>query len=139
MSFAISPAVSNDSLLSQLQRMHQQMDALRTEAMGGERGWSAAADAAGLSGEGEDELLAAPSGAESVGRFEVMLKQAFDNVNDLQNEAADLQTRFDLGDRSVTLADVMLSSQKSSISFEATLQIRNKMLEAYRTISQMTV
>ena len=68
-----------------------------------------------------------------------MLNQAFENVNFLQNDSTNKQTRFDLGDRSVTLSDVMLASQKSSISFEATIQIRNKMIEAYKTISQMQI
>ena len=39
----------------------------------------------------------------------------------------------------MTLSDVMLASQKASISFDATLQVRNKMIEAYKTISQMQI
>ncbi|WP_406022148.1 flagellar hook-basal body complex protein FliE, partial [Succinivibrio sp.] len=76
---------------------------------------------------------------DNVGAFANMLKDAFENVNLLQNDSSNKQTKFDLGDRSVTLSDVMLASQKASISFEATLQIRNKMLEAYKTVSQMQV
>ena len=68
-----------------------------------------------------------------------MLHEAFETVNNLQNDSSNKQTRFDLGDRSVTLSDVMIASQKSSISFEATMQVRNKMIEAYRTISQMQI
>jgi len=68
-----------------------------------------------------------------------MLHEAFENVNTLQNDAANKQTRFDLGDRKVTLSDVMLATQKASLSFDATVQIRNKMIEAYRTISQMQI
>ncbi|MBQ4246834.1 MAG: flagellar hook-basal body complex protein FliE [Succinivibrio sp.] len=76
---------------------------------------------------------------DNVGAFANMLHNAFEQVNNLQNDAENKQTRFDLGDRSVTLSDVMLATQKSSISFDATMQIRNKMIEAYKTISQMQI
>ena len=76
---------------------------------------------------------------DNVGAFANMLNQAFETVNNLQNDSTNKQTRFDLGDRSMTLSDVMIASQKASISFDATIQVRNKMLEAYRTISQMQI
>ena len=76
---------------------------------------------------------------DNVGAFANMLKDAFESVNTLQNEANNKQTRFDVGDRSITLSDVVLSSQKAAIAFEATLQVRNRMIEAYKTISQMQV
>lgn len=76
---------------------------------------------------------------DNVGAFANMLHEAFETVNNLQNDSTNKQTRFDLGDRSMTLSDVMLASQKASISFDATLQVRNKMIEAYKTISQMQI
>ncbi len=87
---------------------------------------------------GAEELLAGAA-SDSVGEFARMLAQAFETVNNIQNESASMQTRFDLGDRSITLADVMIASQKSSISFEATLQVRNRMVDAYKQISQMQI
>ncbi|MCR5536553.1 MAG: flagellar hook-basal body complex protein FliE [Succinivibrio sp.] len=80
-----------------------------------------------------------PSAADEVGTFGDLLHESMETVNNIQHHATDLQTRFDLGDRSVTLADVMISSQKSRIAFETTVQVRNKMVEAYRTISQMQI
>lgn len=71
--------------------------------------------------------------------FSGLLKQAINNVNDLQQNTNDLRTRFDMGDRSVSLSDVMIASQKSSIAFEATVQVRNKVVEAYKTIMNMPV
>lgn len=71
--------------------------------------------------------------------FGQMLKEAINNVNDLQQTTNDLRTRFDMGDRSVSLSDVMIAGQKSSIAFEATVQVRNKVLEAYKTIMNMPV
>ena len=71
--------------------------------------------------------------------FGSLLKSALENVNGLQNQTNDLRTRFDMGDKSVSLSDVMIAGQKSSIAFEATVQVRNKVVEAYKTIMNMPV
>ena len=71
--------------------------------------------------------------------FGQALKTALENVNSLQANASDLRTRFDMGDRSINLSDVMIAGQKSSIAFEATVQVRNKVVEAYKTIMNMPV
>ena len=39
----------------------------------------------------------------------------------------------------VPLTDVVLSMQKSSLAFEATLQVRNKLLKAYNDVLSMPV
>ncbi len=82
-----------------------------------------------------------PSSVNSIpqGDFGTMLKSAMDGVNSTMVEADDLKTRFDLGDESVSLSDVMIASQKSSLAFEATVQVRNKCIEAYKQIMQMQV
>lgn len=69
--------------------------------------------------------------------FAQLLKGAIDNVNEMQQTSDTLKTNFELGDRSVSLADVMISSQKAGIALEAAVQVRNKMVEAYKTIMQM--
>lgn len=71
--------------------------------------------------------------------FGNMLKSALDHVNGLQQDASALRTAFDSGDRSVSLGDVMVASQKSSVAFEATVQVRNKISEAYKEIMNMSV
>ncbi len=71
--------------------------------------------------------------------FGQVLKSALENVNSLQADANALRTRFDMGDRSINLSDVMIAGQKSSIAFEATVQVRNKVVEAYKTIMNMPV
>lgn len=129
------------SMLAQLQKMQQQM---RTLSM-------ASADNQMLNQNVNNTPVfnhpevtttsrAAPiEQTDNVGAFANMLHEAFETVNNLQNDSSNKQTRFDLGDRSMTLSDVMLASQKASISFDATLQVRNKMIEAYKTISQMQI
>ena len=71
--------------------------------------------------------------------FSNMLKSAIDNVNELQQTSGDLKTRMELGDPNVTLEQTMIASQKSSIAFEATVQVRNKIVDAYKEIMSMPV
>jgi len=44
-----------------------------------------------------------------------------------------------MGDRSVSISDAMIASQKSSIAFSATVEVRNKFVEAYKEIMSMPV
>lgn len=59
-------------------------------------------------------------------------------VNTLQQNAAAQRTAYDAG-QDVPLTDVVISMQKSSLAFEATLQIRNKVMKAYEDIMNMPV
>lgn len=76
---------------------------------------------------------------QSASEFSTMLKDAVDGVNAMQLESKDMQQRFEMGDKSLSLAEVMLAKEKSGIAFEATLQVRNKVLEAYKQIMNMPV
>ncbi|MCG3725393.1 flagellar hook-basal body complex protein FliE [Vibrio cincinnatiensis] len=71
--------------------------------------------------------------------FGNMLTQAINNVNGLQKTSNDLQTRFDRGDEGISLSDVMIARNKSSVAFEATIQVRNKLVEAYKELMNMPV
>ncbi|MEG3767498.1 flagellar hook-basal body complex protein FliE [Alteromonas sp. 14N.309.X.WAT.G.H12] len=75
----------------------------------------------------------------SASDFSAMLKQAVEGVNSMQLESKDMQQRFEMGDKSLSLAEVMLTKEKAGIAFEATVQVRNKVLEAYKTIMNMPV
>jgi flagellar hook-basal body complex protein FliE len=68
-----------------------------------------------------------------------LLSSAINNVNDIQQNAGQLKTALETGDRSVTLAETMIASQKAGIAFEATVQVRNKLVEAYKSIMSMPV
>jgi len=69
--------------------------------------------------------------------FGEMLKSAVDTVNGNQNSANELATRYELGDPKVDLPEVMIALQKSSVSFQAMTQVRNRMIEAYKEIINM--
>ncbi|GAB3034798.1 flagellar hook-basal body complex protein FliE [Bowmanella dokdonensis] len=71
--------------------------------------------------------------------FGDMLKNALDTVNDLGYASKDKQVAFEMGDKSLSLVDVMVAKEKAGIAFEATVQVRNKVLEAYKTIMNMPV
>lgn len=71
--------------------------------------------------------------------FSKMLKQAIDNVNGLQQNTSELRNSFEMGDQNVSLGDVMIAANKSSLAFDATVQVRNKMVEAYKEVMSMPV
>ncbi|EJO2017854.1 flagellar hook-basal body complex protein FliE [Vibrio vulnificus] len=79
------------------------------------------------------------TGAKVSADFSTLLNQAINNVNSLQKSSSDLQTRFDRGDVDVSLSDVMIARNKSSVAFEATVQVRNKLVEAYKDLMNMPV
>ena len=53
--------------------------------------------------------------------------------------SADLAARFEQGDEKVSLAQVMVASQKSSVSFQAVVQVRSKLLAAYQDVMNMQI
>lgn len=140
MSLTLDPALGVGGMLQQMQRMQQQMKTL-------ERASAQRPDSLAVTPEHFTYALDPDKSAESrgvtaleeAGSFGDLLRQSLETVNQIQHEAGEKAVRFDLGDRSMTLADVMISAQKSRIAFETTVQVRNKMLEAYRTISQMQI
>lgn len=71
--------------------------------------------------------------------FSDALKASLQNVSNAQIQADDLGKRFASGDDSVSLSDTMISMQKASISFQATVQVRNKLVSAYHDIMNMQV
>jgi flagellar hook-basal body complex protein FliE len=72
------------------------------------------------------------------GSFDSAITDALASVNAAQGKADDVSTAYERGD-TVDIAAVMLARQKASISFEATLQVRNKLLSAYKDIMSMPV
>ena len=74
--------------------------------------------------------------ADPAGGFGDALKSALDGVNAKQAEAESLSTGYQTGE--VTdVAKVMLARQEAGIAFEATLQVRNRLLTAYQDIMRM--
>lgn len=76
---------------------------------------------------------------QSTSDFGNMLKDAVNTVNNIQQDAGQKKLAFEMGDRSVTLADTMIASSKAGIALDATIQVRNKFVEAYKEIMSMPV
>ncbi|MAI41087.1 MAG: flagellar hook-basal body complex protein FliE [Candidatus Azotimanducaceae bacterium] len=70
--------------------------------------------------------------------FYDLARDALDGVHASQQESKVLKEAFDSGE-DVPLTNVVLAMQKSSLAFEATLQVRNKVLKAYEDILNMPV
>jgi flagellar hook-basal body complex protein FliE len=81
----------------------------------------------------------APSQPASRVDFSAALKSSLDSVAAAQNNADQLSQKFTLGDDTVNLSDVMISMQKANISFQATVQVRNKLVSAYQEMMNMKV
>ena len=71
--------------------------------------------------------------------FADALKVSLAQVSAAQQHSAQLSQRFTMGDESVSLSDAMVAMQKSSIAFQATVQVRNKLVSAYHEIMNMQV
>lgn len=71
--------------------------------------------------------------------FSNMFKNAVDQVNEVQQQAGELKTQFELGNTEVDITDVMIKSQVASVSFQAMTQVRNRLVSAYQEIMNMSV
>ena len=80
-------------------------------------------------------------GAISAGKtdFTQALNQALQQVSVKQNDAGDLAQRFQLGDPNVSLEKTMVALQTANISFQALVQVRNRVVAAYQDIMNMQV
>lgn len=81
----------------------------------------------------------AASGSAEKPDFSGLLKQSIDKVNDLQKTSARMATAFEAGDPGVSLVDTMIASQKAGVAFQATVQVRNKLVSAYEEIMRMSI
>lgn len=70
--------------------------------------------------------------------FANTLKEAIANVN-AQQVQSDTMTQKLISGGDVDLHEVMVASQKASITLGATIEIRNKAVEAYQEIMRMSV
>jgi flagellar hook-basal body complex protein FliE len=76
-----------------------------------------------------------PTNAPAAG-FADTLNSALKQVSAVQQRSSDMQVAYERG--AVTdIAQVMLARQEAGVAFEATLQVRNKLLSAYQDIMRM--
>ncbi|MGL6109285.1 MAG: flagellar hook-basal body complex protein FliE [Rubrivivax sp.] len=71
--------------------------------------------------------------------FQSVMTQALKSVSRAQNDAQTLQRELQLDNPSVSLEQTMVAMQKSQLGFQATLQVRNRLVQAYSEIMNMQV
>ena len=69
--------------------------------------------------------------------FGGLLKQSIDQVNEMQQQSRNAKEAFQAGVGDMSLAEVMLTSEKAGIAFQAVLQVRNKVIQAYQDVINM--
>lgn len=72
------------------------------------------------------------------GNFTTAMTSAINHVNETQKTAGEMTKAYEKGE-DVEIADVMVSLQKANVEFQATVQVRNKMVEAYQQIMNMPI
>ncbi|MBP2198123.1 flagellar hook-basal body complex protein FliE [Pantoea cypripedii] len=71
--------------------------------------------------------------------FAATMKSALDKISETQNNARTQAQDFEMGKPGIALNDVMVDLQKSSISMQMGIQVRNKLVSAYTDIMNMSV
>lgn len=92
--------------------------------------------AAQAKGVAQAEVAAMAPGS---GSFVNMLQNALGQVNELQQTSNGMAQSFERGEDRYSLAEVMIAKQKASIAFQATMQVRNKLLESYKEVMSMSI
>ena len=70
--------------------------------------------------------------------FADTLNTALKQVSAVQEHSSQMQVAYERG-QVTDIAQVMLARQEAGVAFEATLQVRNKLLNAYQDIMRMGV
>jgi len=70
--------------------------------------------------------------------FGEFLKTAVEEVDGLQHQSADMKTQLITGQVD-NIHDVMIAGQKAELAFQLTMQVRNKVIEAYQEIMRMQI
>lgn len=77
--------------------------------------------------------------ATKVPSFGDLMTQAVNKVNDVQKTSSAMADAYERGIAGVDITDVMIASQKASVSFQAMVQVRNKLVEAYKEVMNMPI
>ena len=81
----------------------------------------------------------APAAAAQPSEFANLMKNSLDHVASMQNQATALADAYESGDKSIDLTKVMLEVQKASLAFRAMTEVRNKLVDAYTQVMNMSV
>jgi flagellar hook-basal body complex protein FliE len=122
--------ISPTTLLQMRSAILQQNSALQKAAA------NAAQPIDGIAGVGGAGAAGGVSGANN--GFAGAMNSALQQVNGLQANAEQVTSSYERGE-TTDIAAVMLAREQASVGFQATLQVRNKLLSAYKDIMSMPV
>ena len=71
--------------------------------------------------------------------FSAVLKNAIENVNTAQNSAQAKAQSFTLGTSDTSLEDVIVSLQKANLSLQGMIAVRNRLVDAYKEVTNLQV
>jgi flagellar hook-basal body complex protein FliE len=97
------------------------------------------ADGTRVEGGGQAGRAAGAATAAPGTGFQVAMSQALAKVSAEQLQAQRLQREVTLDNPTVSLEQTMLAMQKAQIGFQATLAVRNRLVQAYSEIMNMNV
>ncbi len=101
--------------------------------------FQAAVARAGLRPDGMPRTDAAGVTGGVEGGFRSAMADALKDVSKTQFEAQRLQRELTLDNPAVSLEETMMAMQKAQLGFQATLQVRNRLVQAYSDIMNMQV
>lgn len=84
----------------------------------------------------DDPVAKAPG--EVLNSFGEILKNSLDQVNQLQMESEKATQTYAVGGP-IELHQVMIAAERAQVAMELTMQIRNKLVQAYQEISRMGI
>ncbi len=82
---------------------------------------------------------AAGAGGVKEAGFSSVFNQALRSVSQAQNQATQLQREVSLDNPTVSIEQTMVAMQKAQVGFQAALQVRNRLVQAYSDIMNMQV
>jgi flagellar hook-basal body complex protein FliE len=71
--------------------------------------------------------------------FSEVLANTVNSVNETMKASGKMAEAFEKGDSNISMAELMITMEKSSVSFQSMVQVRNKLLNAYQEIMNMPV
>ena len=101
--------------------------------------FQAAVARAGLRPDGMPRTDAAGAAGSVEGGFRSAMADALKEVSKTQFEAQRLQRELTLDNPAVSLEETMMAMQKAQLGFQATLQVRNRLVSAYSEIMNMQI
>ena len=110
---------------------------LEPRAVAASIGGATAGGPAGIGG-ATGHAVASVGGGAGAGGFVEALSRALEGVNALQQEADATKVAVAAGER-VDMTQAIVGIERANVAFQLTLQVRNKLLEAYQEVMRMQV